>query len=37
VKNDKHSKEVSRFQQYIKTTQAFWNVKPLSEFMEVKE
>jgi len=37
VKNKKHAKESARFQQYIKSAQAFWNVKPLSKFVEVKE
>ncbi|KAK1427967.1 hypothetical protein QVD17_16746 [Tagetes erecta] len=37
VKNDKHAKAASKFQQYIKSAQDFWKVKPLSEFVEVKE
>jgi len=37
VRSYKHTKEAARFQQYIKSAQAFWNVKPLYEFVEVKE
>jgi len=36
VKSKKHAKESARFQQYIKAAHDFWNVKPLSEFVEVK-
>ncbi|KAK1421808.1 hypothetical protein QVD17_24442 [Tagetes erecta] len=37
VKVNKHSKVVDQFKQYIKAVRDFWSIKPLSEFVEVKE